>query len=349
MALPSRSVMMTALLERDASFEGLFVVGVKTTGIFCRPTCPARKPLPENVEFFGTIDEALASGFRPCKRCRPLEPAGGPPDWLRPLLEEVERNPTRRLRDADLRQLGYEPARVRRWFVAHHGMTFQGYHRARRLGHALENIGRGAEIEDAGYASGFESASGFREAFGRWFGETPARARRAQPLVVERLTTQLGPMVAAATDDALALLEFADRRMLETQIERLQRRLGCRFVIGSNAILERTKAELAAYFRGELQDFSVPLELAGTDFQTAAWRALLQIPYGATRSYEEQARVCQRPGAYRAIGRANGDNRLAIIVPCHRVIRTDGSLSGYGGGLWRKRWLLDHERKHSIA
>lgn len=335
---------MTALVERDASFEGVFFVCVKTTGIFCRPTCPARKPLAKNVEFFSSIGDCLAAGFRPCKRCRPLERAGETPDWLRPLLERVERDPSQRITDADLKAMEIDPARVRRWFRQNHGMTFHAYHRARRLALALGHLKDGAALDEVGPATGFESASGFREAFGRWFGDAPGRAREGDSLVIQRLLTPLGPMVAGASDEGLALLEFGDRRMLETQIRRLRGHLGCHFVLGRHPIIEQTERELAEYFEGTRKNFDVPLVLPGTPFQRAAWEALLEIPFGETRTYEGQARLIGRTGAQRAVGRANGDNRIAIIVPCHRVVRTGGALSGYGGGLWRKRWLLDHEK-----
>lgn len=338
---------MTAVLERDSTFDGVFFVCVKTTGIFCRPTCPARKPRPENVEFFSTVRDCLSAGFRPCKRCRPLEPSGTPPAWLRPLLEVVEGKPRERITDADLGALGLEPVRVRRWFQKHHGMTFHAYHRARRLGLALGHLSDGDEVTEVAHSSGFESASGFREAFERWFGDPPGRARDARVLVVERILTPLGPMVAAATGEGLALLEFADRRMLETQVRRLRKHLSCRFALGSHPWIEQARSELDEYFEGRRKTFDVALELPGTPFQRAAWEALLDIPYGETRSYEAQAKCVGRPGAYRAVGRANGDNRIAILVPCHRVIQRNGSLSGYGGGLWRKRRLLELERANA--
>ena len=131
--LPTPKIMLAAFLRRDPTFDGVFVTGVSTTGIFCRPTCPARKPRPEHLSFFGTPREALLAGFRPCKRCRPLEPAGAPPDWLRPLLDAVEDDPERRWSDEDVRARGLSPERVRRWFKRHHGMTFQAYSRARRI------------------------------------------------------------------------------------------------------------------------------------------------------------------------------------------------------------------------
>lgn len=342
--LPSNTEMYRACVSRDSEYEGVFILGVKTTGIFCRPTCPARKPRPENVEYFPNAREALAAGYRPCKRCRPLEPRGQAPEWLRPLLTAVESNPTRRWRDQDLRNLSMDPIRVRRWFQVHHGMTFHAYERTRRLGKALGRLQCGDDLTLAGYDHGYESTSGFRDAFESVFGTTPGRGKHAGCIVMTRLLSPLGPMVAAATEKGVCLLDFADRRMLETQIKRLRSRHGCEIIPGENEHLTRLEDELQMYFCHEITTFTVPLDLMGTDFQLSVWRALQMIPYGSTRSYDEQARSIGRPGAQRAVGKANGDNRIAIVIPCHRVVRSDGALCGYGGGLWRKKHLLELEQ-----
>jgi AraC family transcriptional regulator of adaptative response/methylated-DNA-[protein]-cysteine methyltransferase len=219
-------------------------------------------------------------------------------------------------------------------------MTFHAFERARRLGVALGRLHQGDDLLAAGYDAGYASPSGFRDAFEKLFGRTPGRAADATLVKVTRLGTPLGAMVAAATDDALCLLEFADRRMLETQIDRLQTRLPGRFVPGDNDILARTQVQIAEYFAGTRRAFDLPLVTPGTEFQRAVWGALRTIPYGATRSYADQARAIDRPAAVRAVGRANGDNRIAIIVPCHRVVGASGVLVGYGGQLWRKKALL---------
>ena len=347
--LPTTHEMYRALLARDSAYDGVFFVAVQTTGIFCRPTCPARKPQKDNVEFFRAAGDALAAGYRPCKRCRPLEPRGKTPDWLAALLAEVERDPARRWKDADIRALDIDPARVRRWFQTHHGMTFHAYQRSRRLGLALGQMRNGADQIGAAYDHGYESLSGFREAFERMFGGTPGKKKSSAHAVVTRFLTPLGPMLAAANDEGVCLLEFHDRRMLETQIERVRKHLDCEISPGTNPHLEKMEDELKQYFDGKLKLFTVPLVLAGTEFQEAVWNRLLRIPFGETLSYEQLARDIDRPGAQRAVGRANGDNRLAIVVPCHRVIRSDGTLCGYGGGLWRKRHLLDLERGQAGA
>jgi AraC family transcriptional regulator of adaptative response/methylated-DNA-[protein]-cysteine methyltransferase len=342
--MPTERAMYQALVARDTRYEGVFVVGVKTTGVFCRPSCPARKPRPENVEFFAVAKGALLAGYRPCLRCRPLEAAGAAPDWLAGLLDEIEEDPERRWRDRDLRARGLEPARVRRWFQQTHAMTFHAYQRARRLGRALGRIRAGEELTDTAFAAGYESESGFRDAFGRLFGAPPGRARSAQPALVTRILTPLGPMVAAASDRALLLLEFADRRMLEKQIDRIRRQVPAQFAPGENQVLARTQVELDEYFAGARRAFTVPLDTPGSEFQRAVWDALRAIPYGETRSYPEQARAIGRADAVRAVARANGDNRISIIIPCHRVIGSNGELTGYGGQLWRKKALLERER-----
>ena len=342
--LPEISVMYRALVERDPSFEGIFVVGVKTTGIVCRPTCPARKPKRENTEYFATVKEALSYGYRPCKSCHPMELYGELQAWLKPLLAEVDRDPSLRLKDADLRARDVDPARIRRWFKKHHGMTFQAYLRSRRLNEAFGRIRHTGKVTDSAFESGYESLSGFNDAFKKITGFVPSRSGLQSIVTVTRILSPLGPFLAGATEDGICLLEFTDRRMLETQIERLRKRLGAEFVPGRNKHFDDLDRQLKEYFAGVRRGFDLPLVMPGTDFQHKTWEQLRTIPYGQTRSYREQAIAVGNPGAVRAVARANGDNRIAIIVPCHRVIGADGSLTGYGGGLWRKQHLLDLER-----
>lgn len=346
-SLPSSDTMYRALSERDASFDGVFFAAIRTTGIFCRPTCSAKKPLRENVEFYPSVRDALVAGYRPCRRCNPMQPHGAAPEWIEKLLQQVEANPSRRWKDADLRAEALDPARVRRWFLRNHGLTFQAYQRARRLGVALGRLRQGEKWEGVGYTHGFESASGFHEAFARTFEAPPNHAAEVAPVVTSRILTPLGPMIAGATAEGICLLEFADRRMLETQLDRVRRWFRGPVVPGTSDYIDRLAGELDSYFTGRLSAFTVPLVLRGTDFQVSAWNQLLTIPYGSTISYEQQARAMGRAGAQRAVGKANGDNRIAIVIPCHRVVRQNGDLCGYGGGLWRKKYLLDLERKHS--
>jgi AraC family transcriptional regulator of adaptative response/methylated-DNA-[protein]-cysteine methyltransferase len=321
----------------------MFVLAVRTTGVFCRPTCPARKPLERNVEYFSTAGEALVAGYRPCKRCRPLDLDDQPP-WASSLLAEVERTPTARIPDGELRRRGIDPGTVRRYFLRRYRMTFQAYTRARRLSCALSAIRDNQPLDRAVFESGYESHSGFRDAFARTFGNPPGRYRNGEAVLLAWLRSPLGPLVAGATAQGVCLLEFSDRPMLETELASLHRIFRLPVVPGSNEHLEQLDRELTAYFDGRARSFSVPLVVPGTDFQRRVWNQLLAIPYGETRTYEQLARSVGRPRAVRAVGRANGMNRLAVLVPCHRVVNKNGKLGGYGGGLRRKQFLLDLEQ-----
>ncbi len=341
--LPSESEMFRAFSGRDDAYDGVFFTAVKTTGIFCRPSCPARKPLRKNIRFFSSARDCLGAGYRPCKRCTPLNRSGKAPEWITRLIEEVEGDPARRWRDADLKAMSIQPERARRWFQANHAMTFHQYQRARRLGLALGRIQMGDELTRTAFDHGFESESGFREAFNGLFGGTPGASRTVGAVIMTRILTPLGPMLAGANEEGLCLLEFTDRRMLETQLKRLHGYLKVPTFPGSNPHLEQAGEELAQYFSGTRRKFTVPLLSLGTDFQKSVWRELEGIGYGQTLSYDDIAKRLGKPGAQRAVGKANGDNRIAIMIPCHRVIRSDGSLSGYGGGVWRKKKLLELE------
>jgi AraC family transcriptional regulator of adaptative response/methylated-DNA-[protein]-cysteine methyltransferase len=338
--------MQRAYLHGDAAYDGIFFIGVKTTGIFCRPICPARKPKPDNVEYFSTAGAALAAGYRACKRCRPLG-VSQRPEWAAKLIAEVDADPTRRIRQSDLRVRGIDPATARRYFQKEFGMTFQAYARSRRLVAAFHQIRTGSSIDDAVFESGYESHSGFREAFVRLFGQTPGKLAPENCILLEWLETPLGPLVAGACSAGVCLLEFADRRMLEAQLHTVHRRFGAPLVPGNNQHLVQLRQELSEYFAGSLRQFRVPVSCPGTEFQQRVWAELMRIPFGETRSYEGIAAAVGSPKAVRAVGRANGMNRVAIVIPCHRVVNKNGDLGGYGGGLRRKQYLLDLERQHS--
>ncbi len=346
--LPSASVMYRALLERDTAFEGVFFAGVKSTGIFCRPTCPARKPKSENVEYFASPSEALYAGYRPCSRCSPLDREKRAPELVKRLCELVEQSPTGRIRESELRAMGIDPSSARRQFLRYYGMTFQAYHRARRMGMALREIRSGETVIGAQIDHGFESASGFWEAFKQVFGAPPSKAQGVNCLYARWIDTPLGAMVALADDRGLHLLEFVDRRGLEREVLKLRKQTQSFIVPGNNVHLDGIACELKEYFAGNLRRFSVPVVVAGTAFEESVWGLLQKIPVGETWSYAQMAKKLDKPAATRAVGRANGCNRLALVVPCHRVIRADGTLCGYGGGIWRKKWLLDHERRMTV-
>ena len=346
--MPSRQEMERAIAMKDASYDGVFYMAVRTTGIFCRPSCASRPKL-ENVEFFSSVRECLFAGYRPCKRCHPLEATGKPPEWVSALIQRVETTPGLRLTGADLRTFGVTPERARRWFQQHYGMSFTAWCRGNRLAGAFMRLRRGTDLDEAGLDSGYESHSGFREAFTRAFGDAPGRSRRdGQCVVVTMIESPLGPLIAGANDQGVVLLEYTDRRMLETNLKTLRRRFDCGVVPGRHKFLDQLEHELKAYFDGKRQEFEVPIAANGTAFQMTVWQELRRIPFGQTISYDELARRIGQPTAQRAVARANGTNCVSILIPCHRVIGKDGTLTGYGGGLWRKRLLLELERTGSL-
>ncbi|MGX5202538.1 bifunctional transcriptional activator/DNA repair enzyme AdaA [Aliikangiella sp. IMCC44632] len=347
--LPAQAEMYRALCNKDPSYEGIFIVGVKTTGIFCRPTCTARKPKPENVEFFGNTQLALNYGYRPCKVCQPMRVQGETPEWLQGLLKEISACPGIRITDQGLRERQLDPVRVRRWFKKNHGITFQAYLRSLRVNHAFGQIRHQQKVTDAALASGYDSISGFNEAFKQLTGVLPSKSKQQSVVIVNRLLTPLGPMFVGATEAGICLLEFCDRRMLETQFKRLTLSLNARIMSGNHELFSQLENELAAYFNGQLRQFKTPLDLVGTDFQRQVWAMLLTIPYAQTRSYQQQAELIGNPKAVRAVAKANGDNKISILVPCHRVIGKNGKLTGYGGGLWRKQRLLDLEQNQQTS
>src|SRR5213596_1395463 len=262
--LPPPETMYRALVNRDASFEGIFFIGVRTTGIFCRPTCPAKKPARENVDFFASSSEALESGYRPCLRCDPMEPGKRPPKLIERLRSEVERAPGGRLTDKELAALAIDPSTARRQFKRHYGMTFQAYHRARRIGLALGEVRKGSRVDEARNGSGFESESGFREAFTKIFGESPTHVKTRAPLFAERIDTPLGAMIAVADDKGLRLLEFIDRRATERELSILRKRLQTNVVPGKHGHLETVRSQLNNYFAGKNLRFDVPLAPVGS-------------------------------------------------------------------------------------
>ncbi|WP_118195899.1 bifunctional transcriptional activator/DNA repair enzyme AdaA [Albibacterium indicum] len=335
-----------ALLRKDEQFIGTFFVGVKTTGVFCISTCRARKPKKENVEFFTEMKDALRNGFRPCKICKPTEQANQPPEDILRALQLIKENPEIKLADWQLKKEGLQPEKIRRWFNKNYGITFQTYQRMIRINSAFQELKKNKKVTDSAFESGYESLSGFGYTFKKLLGASPNDIENKNIILISRINTPLGPMFICATEKGICLLEFTDRRMLESEFADLQKRLQATILAGENKHIIQLKTELEEYFKGERKNFSVTLDTPGTKFQQSVWKILREIPYGKTRSYQEQAEQLQNPKAIRAVATANGMNRISIVIPCHRVIGKDGSLTGYGGGLDRKRWLLEHERKH---
>ncbi|WP_325985439.1 trifunctional transcriptional activator/DNA repair protein Ada/methylated-DNA--[protein]-cysteine S-methyltransferase [Pseudomonas sp. W17] len=343
--LPDDDTLYQALLARDPAYEGFAFVGVKSTGVFCRLTCAARKPKRENTVFFGSIKGCVEAGFRACLRCRPLERAGVQEPWVQTLLEQLGSDPERRWYEDDLVAQGLDPSTVRRAFKRYFGVTFLEMARLRRMGQGMQQLASGEPVIEAQISAGFDSDSGFRHAFSRLAGQPPSNLRGRELLKVDWLQTPIGVMLAVADAQVLHLLEFFDRPALANELQNLQKSSGSSIGFGRFAPIDQIEAELQRYFAGEAVHFATPLAMSASPFTRTVWQALRAIPLGTTCSYAEVARQVGSPSAVRAVARANAANQISIVIACHRVIGADGSLTGYGGGLWRKRWLLEHERR----
>lgn len=342
----THEIMYQASVRKDTSFEGIFFTAVKTTGIFCRPSCTARKPKIENVEFLKTSKDCILKGYRPCKVCKPLEKLNETPASILELIEELSENPSLKFKDYDLVKRGLEPSKVRRWFIKNHGITFQAYQRMFRINTAFKKIQKGDSVTETAFDSGFESLSGFNDSFKTVFGVSPQNSKSQRIIDLKRIETPLGTMYACAVEEGVCLLEFTDRKMLETEFMLLAKVLNATIVQGNNPHFSVLENQLNEYFDGTRKTFSVPLFTPGSEFQNSVWQELQNIPYGTTKSYKQQSEAINNPNTIRAVANANGMNRISILIPCHRVTGSDGKLTGYGGGLWRKQHLLELEQKH---
>ncbi len=337
-----------ALLDRKSSFVGVFFVAVKTTSVFCIATCRARKPKLENVIFYSTMKDALNNGYRPCKICKPTENANEMPTMVSRSLQIMKDNPKVRISDQMLKENDLCPVTIRRWFKKHYGLTFQTYQRMYRINTGYLELKEGKKTTDAAFQAGYESLSGFGYTYKKLLGKSPNQSTGKNIIQIKRITTPLGPMFMAATDDGICLLEFVDRKSLETEFTDLQHLLDATILVGENQHITQGVKEINEYFRGLRAVFEVAVHHPGTRFQDKVWKILRKVPFGSTLSYAELAVKTGNGKATRAVAAANGKNRIAIIVPCHRVIGKTGDLTGYGGGIERKRWLIHHEQ-HFIS
>ena len=347
--LPNPSVLYQAFIDRDDQFEGRAFVGVSTTGIFCRLTCPARKPKFEHCRFFESAAECLKAGFRPCKRCHPLRPVAESEPIVKRLIDALEQNPQRRWTEGSIVQLGLDPSTVRRAFKRHFSMTFLEMARLQRLGRGFTALAQGQPVVQAQLDAGYASPDAFRSAFAGLLGQSPGKLPPNARLRANWIKTPLGPMIAVCDEESLHLLEFADRKALPTELKKLQRKTGGDLGVGQFPLHQQVTEQLTAYFSGTRASFDLPLTLHGSTFAQTVWAELQRIPAGETRSYGQLAATLGRPTASRAVASANGQNQIALVIPCHRVIGADGSLTGYGGGLWRKQKLIEIEHGYRLA
>jgi len=282
--LPDMNTLYDALLARDTAYEGKAYVGVLSTGIFCRLTCPARKPLKENCRFFASIPECIADGFRACKRCHPLQPAAEADVSVDRLLKALEAQPQRRWSEGDVAGMGFDPSTVRRSFRRHFGITFLEMARQERLRQGFQTLAQGERVIDAQVDAGFESPDAFRNAFARILGLAPAQLQKDGLLRADWIKTPLGTMIAVCDQSSLHLLEFADRKALPQELKKLHK--ACYGAIGigrypSHDVLER---ELDAFFAGRSANFNIPLVLDGSAFTRDVWRELQNIGAGQTEA-----------------------------------------------------------------
>ncbi|MCQ8183981.1 bifunctional transcriptional activator/DNA repair enzyme AdaA [Parvularcula maris] len=342
--MTDHALLHEALESRDRGAAGGFLYGVKSTRIVCRFGCPSPAPKRENRVFFPDLQSAKNGGYRPCLRCRPDEEAEPLVDELMGLLRS---EPDVVWSEALLKERGYCPRRVRRAFLRTHGRSFLDMARRQRVVAGSSARQGGEKTIEAQLSAGFESASGFREAVTKLLGRSLKEVSRPSPLGLTFIPTPLGDMIAATTEEALYLLEFADRPELPKELRSVETDAGHTLSLQRNKGTEAVEREVAAYFAGDLNAFAQMPVRYGTAFTSSVHDALCTIPPGTTISYKELAEKISRPGAFRAVARANAANRLAIIVPCHRVIASGGKVSGYAGGVWRKEWLLEHEKRYA--
>jgi AraC family transcriptional regulator of adaptative response/methylated-DNA-[protein]-cysteine methyltransferase len=346
--LPNHDTLYQALLDRNTNYDGQAYVGVATTGVFCRLTCPARKPKTENCTFYSSVGECIEAGYRACKRCHPLKPMALADPAIAALLTALDERPEYRWSELDIERLGFDLSTIRRSFKRQFGMTFLEMARQRRLRDGFGTLAEGGKVIDAQLDARFESASAFRASFAKLLGRTPSNLDSNSILFADWVPTPLGDMISVSSRSQLHLLEFVDRKALKTELGKLEKIAKGKLGIGKTNSGEQIKAELSAFFDGKSANFATPLAFSGSPFAQSVWNELIRIPPGVTRSYSEIANRIGQPTATRAVARANGANQIALVVPCHRVIGADGSLTGYGGGLWRKQKLLEIERHYRI-
>ncbi|WP_126171850.1 bifunctional transcriptional activator/DNA repair enzyme AdaA [Altericroceibacterium xinjiangense] len=344
---PSHAEMQAAFAARDRAWDGRFVIGVVTTRVYCRPSCPARRPNPENTRFLLSGAEALDAGFRPCKRCRPDEVARDVQAVRQVIgiLRETE-GPVALARLA--RATGYSPSHLQRIFTRLTGLSPAAYGRAlrdKRACNALAGTGAGSgagsgSVTAAIYEAGFESPSRFYDSMQRRLGMTPSAWAKGGAGATIRwavAASSLGPVLVAATEKGVCCLSFGEDR---AELDRL---FPNATLVEGDCAFAALVQEVVAAVDDPSREHAIPLDVQGTAFQERIWAELRKIPPGETRSYAELAAAAGYPRAVRAAGSANGANPVAVLIPCHRVIRADGSLGGYGFGPETKRELLARE------
>ena len=347
---PGAEAAWKAVVTRDRSQDGAFVYAVRSTGVYCRPSCPSRRPRRENVTFHATAEDAERAGFRACARCGPGAPLGRGERAAERAARWLEEHLDSRVTLAELaRRTGVSPFHLQRTFRRIYGASPREYQDARRLRGFKDAVRGGEQVAAATYAAGYGSSRGGYESFRSGLGMTPTayrRGGRGERIRFGTLATAVGRLLVAATDRGVCAVSLAE------EDRTLERELRAEF---PEATIDRDDRGVAAWLAAVARGIEggptpdVPLDLRGTAFQLGVWRALRGIPFGETRSYREVAAAAGQAGAARAVARACAANRVAVLVPCHRVVPAAGGTGGYRWGAERKRALLALEREAPAA
>ncbi|HEX4950968.1 MAG TPA: bifunctional DNA-binding transcriptional regulator/O6-methylguanine-DNA methyltransferase Ada [Blastocatellia bacterium] len=344
---PQQTEYWQAVTSKDRRYDGVFVYGVRSTGVFCRPACPARLPRRENVEFFASTTYAVQAGFRPCRRCAPLDAARADPHvtLAQGVCRYLEENSAEPITLETLSaQFGVNAQHLQRTFKRIIGLSPRQYLDAVRLRQLKKHLRQGDSVTTAQFEAGYNSSSRLYERAATQLGMTPASYRKGGQgarIAATVVTTPLGALLIATTERGLCAVRLGDAA------EALQAELRNEFphaaIQYDDAQLQPAIAALTQYLNGSNVALNLPLDIQATAFQRRVWEALQAIPYGETRSYTDIAAAIAQPSAVRAVAGACAANPVALVIPCHRVIRGDGNLSGYRWGVERKAGLLAQE------
>lgn len=336
------------LVAHDPVADGKFYYSVKTTGVYCRPSCAARLARPENVQFYASCEDAERAGFRPCKRCKPKEPSllENHTKTVAKICRLIERSESAPPLEELANHAAISPYHFHRLFKSITGLTPKGYAAAHRAARFRDELGRSRTVTEAVYGAGYNSSGRFYEQSSKLLGMTPTKFRAGgagTEIYFAIGECSLGAILVARSERGLCAILLGDDP--ETLARDLKDRFPKADLIGGDGEFEQLVSQVVGFIDAPVRGLALPLDIRGTAFQQRVWRALCDIPLGSTATYSEIAQRIGSPKAVRAVARACAANALAVAIPCHRVVRTDGSLSGYRWGVNRKRALLDKERE----
>lgn len=337
-----------AFMARNAAFDGRFFVAVTSTGIYCRPSCAARRPKRENVRFYATASDAEQAGFRPCKRCKPDQSSlvAQHAEKIRAACRTIESAEAEPRLDALANAAGLSPYHFHRLFKSVLGVTPKAYAAAHRHTRVRQELGRSATITEAIYGAGFNSNGRFYATSSQALGMTPNQFRAGGPDAEIKFAisqSSLGLVLIAASDKGVCAIFFGDDAA--TLVRDLEKQFPRARLVGGDRAFEGLAARVIEFVEDPRLGLDLPLDIRGTAFQRRVWEALRRIPLGTTATYADIATAIGAPKSVRAVGRACGSNPIALAIPCHRVVGSNGSLTGYRGGIERKRALLAKESK----